>query len=76
MNQEILNQDGIDESLAEYIRSNVKTAEPITEEVIETNEELEIEETEIEESLGEIEEVEDPTIEDVVFDENEDTVEE
>lgn len=76
MNQEILNQDGIDESLAEYIRSNVKTAEPITEEVIENNEELEIEETEIEESLGEIEEVEDPTIEDVVFDENEDTVEE
>ena len=75
MNQEILNQDGIDESLAEYIRSNVK-AEPITEEIIETNEELEIEESEIEESLGEIEEVEDPTIEDVVFDENEDTVEE
>lgn len=75
MNEEILNQTGIDESLAVYIRTNVTSAEPITEDVIETNEELEIEESEIEESLGEIEEVEDPTIEDVVFDENEDVEE-
>lgn len=75
MNSEILNQEGLDESLAEYIRSNVPATE--VEEVIEdSNEEVEVSEVETEEIIGETEVVEEPTIEDVVFDENEDIIEE
>lgn len=69
MNEEILNQDGLDESLRTYIESNVVRAEE-TEIIEESNAELEVSEEPVEEIVGETEEVESPSVDDVVIDES------
>jgi hypothetical protein len=68
MNEEILKQDGLDESLRTYIESNVVRSEE-TEIIEESNAELEVTENEIEEIVGETEEVDSPSIDDVIIDE-------
>lgn len=68
MNEEILNQDGLDEDLRTYIESNVVRSEE-TEIIEESNAELEVSENEVEEIVGETEEVDSPSVDDVVIDE-------
>lgn len=69
MNEEILRQDGLDESLRTYIESNVVRSEE-TEIIEESNAELEISENEVEEVVGETEEVDSPSVDDVIIDES------
>lgn len=68
MNEEILKQDGLDESLRTYIESNVVRSEE-TEIIEESNAELELTEEPVEEIVGETEEVDSPSVDDVVIDE-------
>lgn len=68
MNEEILRQDGLDESLRTYIESNVVRSEE-TEIIEESNTELEVSEEPVEEIVGETEEVDSPSIDDVIIDE-------
>ena len=77
MNEEILNQEGLDESLINHIRENLprseEVVEEITEEVVENNDELVIEDAEILDLVGdENEVVEEPTIDDIDLEEVED----
>lgn len=66
MNEEVLNQNGLDEGLAEYIRSNIPVSE--SEVIEETNEEVEIEEEPVEEIIGDVtEEVAEPSVDDIEF---------
>lgn len=69
MNEEILKQDGLDEDLRTYIESNVVRSEE-TEIIEESNAELEVSENEVEEIVGETEEVDSPSVDDVIFDES------
>lgn len=74
MNEEVLNQTGLDEGLAQYIRSNIPVSE--SEVIEETNEEVEVEEEPVEEMIGDVtEEVAEPSVDDIEFTDVSDDIE-